>query len=164
MRLFFSQFSLAQGYSVAPARYEDVDYGECDLTAREGYTRELVNPNTIIEKQIVEQSNQGISVGGETVIPCGIKSELVEHSAQEIVNNNLMKGDYVVIKDGQGTVLDMFTFNSFRQQEFDQWTPIYRNVDTLTIELYADQEENAYGINISSFARGYTEEEKQLHN
>jgi len=168
LRLHFNKFEI-KGIINTPTIFEEVDYGECDLNALEGYERILIDPNTIQENQIVEQQPGEVSVGSTRLIKCGIVQEKKQFTPQEIFDNynEYIQGDFVAIKDKNGKVLDILLRESLPNLEGspadflrqDVWGQTYHDIDTITIELYADESDNGFGLYIDKYARGFTEEE-----
>ena len=173
LRLHFDKFEI-DGRLKTPEIYEEVNYGDCDLNAPPGYTREMVDENTIIQKQIVEESDgDEIRVGGIGMIKCGIAQEKKEFTPQELFDNlrEYIEGDFVVIKDKNGNVIDVLVWDSIRRVEVTNadsprsgWGKTYYDTDILVIELYTDDTENGYGFFIDKYLRGFTEQEIEETN
>lgn len=164
LRLHFNNIQIKYGNVNPPSIYEEVDHGECDLNAPEGYKRELMDPNTIKETQIIEQQGGEVSVSSLRTIKCGIIKEKKEYTDQEIFDNNWIEGDFLLIKDRDGKVLDIIANSPFYlENKYDFWSTAY-SVDTVILELYADDKENAHGLYIDKYVRGFTEEEKERIN
>lgn len=163
LRLHFNRFEIKYEEITAPTVFEEVDYGECDLNAPKGYERKLIDPNTIQETQIVEQKPGELSVGSSRLIKCGIVEEKKEYTDQEIFDNNWVGGDFLLVKDKDGNVLDIITKKPSHYESLDFWSDIY-HVDTIILELYADNKENAYGFRIDKYSRGFTDEERRIIN
>ncbi|MBI1972954.1 hypothetical protein HYS50_03040 [Candidatus Woesearchaeota archaeon] len=84
----------------------------------------------------------------------------------------LWSGDYLILKDSRGTILQIIGGacphneslgyeDSCTEDGF--WLPtIYDN--KITLELYADEKENAYGLSIDKYLRGFTPEEADAAN
>lgn len=162
LRLHFNRFEIKYGNMNPPIIFEEVDYGECDLNAPEGYERKLIDPNTIQETQIVEQKPGEVSVGSSRLIKCGIVKEKREYSAQEIFDNNWIDGDLLLVKNREGNILEILTKSPFfLQNQHDFWSHTYSGVDSITLEFYADSTDNDFGISIDKYSRGFTEEERE---
>ena len=168
LRLHFNKFEI-KGMINTPTIFEEVNYGECDLNAPEGYKRELINPNTIRETQIVEQQPGEVSAGSSRSIKCGISQEKKQFTPQEIFDNynKYIEGDFVAIKNKDGKILDILLRESLPNFEGsstdflrqDVWGQTYDGVDSISIEFYADESDNGFGLYIDKYARGFTEEE-----
>ena len=176
MRLHFSKIDILGERFEPPTIYEEVDYGECDLNAPPGWTREWNGENTITQKQIVEESDEdGIRVGGISIIKCGIAEEKKEFTAQELFDNNLdwADGDFLVVRNAGGVAIDIIHGKSYGRYEAgsgiiykkeDVWSKSYWNTDKITLELYADETQNSFGLYIDKYIRGFTEEELEEAN
>ncbi len=171
LRLHFNKFEV-KGISNIPTIFEEVDHGRCILIAPEGYRRELIDPNTIRETQIITQQPGEVSVGSARLLKCGIVREKKQFSPQEVFDQVYVKGDFVAIKNKSGKVLDILmreslsTFNG-SPVEFlreDVWGQTYADVDTIIIELYADESDNGFGLYVDKYARGFTAEERERVN
>jgi hypothetical protein len=151
--LNFEKFNVFGNYT--DDIYYEIDYGECNLNAPEGFTRTLIDPNTIHQKQIVvEDSEYGIySSGSLEIIPCGIVStkRLVyfDHlSIPDKTNNFLtysqlyenrdkyLEGDFIVIKNSVDEVIYVSnnSQNSLKAISF-------KYTDNIKIELYGNNDD-----------------------
>ena len=170
IQLHFNRIDIL-GKFETPTVYEEVDYGECDLNAPPGYIREWDGKNMITQKQIVEGSDgDEIGIGGISMIKCGIMREKKEFTPQEMFDNHLnwAEGDFLAIKNANGIVIDIINGNSFGKYEAGQgviykkedvWSKIYPNTNQITLELYADETENGYGLSIDKYRREFTQQE-----
>lgn len=147
LRLHFDRFEIKYGKFTAPTVSEIVDYGPCEQSSKP-------------EPQTDQQSGE-ISVG-ELVIPkpCGLVEEKREYTPQEIFDNNWITGDFLLVKDEEGNILEILTKSPFfLQNQHDFWSHTYSGFDTLTLELYADSADNDFGVSIDKYSRGFTKEE-----
>lgn len=167
LKLHFKKFEIkGMINSNTPTIFEEVDYGKCDLNAPEGYKRELVDSNTIKETQIVKQESGGAPLGSLRFIKCGVVQEKKQFTPQEIFDNynEYVLGDFVAIKDNNGKVLDVLVRESLPKfggspEDFlreDIWGQTYHDIDSITIELYADESDNGYGLNIDKYIYGFS--------
>jgi hypothetical protein len=130
-----------------PTIFEEVDYGLCE-------------PSSEVKQQTEQKSGEEVSVGSLTLPKkCGLVQEKKKFTAQEILNNGYVTGDFVVLKDKVGNVLDVLVERPLA----DGWYRTY-DTDSVTIELYADNSENSYGILIDKYSRGFSEKEKEKVN
>jgi len=149
--IHFNRFEIKYGEITAPTVFETVDYGPCEK-----------NPEP--ETQTGQQSGN-ISVGEQVIPkPCGLVEKKKEYTPQEIFDNNWIDGDFLLIKNKEGNILDIITKSPFfiTQGPYDFWTGY--SGDTIILELYADNSENGYGIYIDKYRRDFTEEERRRVN
>jgi hypothetical protein len=120
----------------------------------------IPNPPTSSEGSASTGSSPGINT-----IKCGVIQEPIKLTPQEMFSDadKYIQGDFVAIKDKNGKVLDIITaeYNYFFSPKYetgyeidDAWSQTYSKVDTVTIELYTDKNENGYGVSIDKFTRG----------
>ena len=170
LRIHFNRIDILGRFEL-PTLYEEVNYGECDLNASLGYTREMVDKNTIIQKQMVEESDKGeISAGVIEIIKCGMVQEKKEFTPQELFDNhqNWAEGDFLAVKNSDGIVVDIIhgeSYGKFDEEELyylkeDVWSNTYYGSDSITLELYADETENGFGLSVDRYITGFAETQK----
>lgn len=131
----------------------------------------IINPTShVVEYPVCVPS--GFDPGGQSVpeVPGAIEERCgnvtVLYTLQEIYDNNYLDGDFFLVKDINGNILDILTrnFNGFislyndpnnpqPEREGNNWR-IYSNTNSITIELYADESDNTFGLHIDKYLRG----------
>lgn len=146
LHLHFDRLEV-NGKITVPTIFETVDYGPCE-------------PGSEIKQQTEQKSGEEVSVGQLTPPKqCGLVQEKKIFTAQEILDEGYVTGDFVVLKDKAGNILDVLVEKPLA----DGWYRTY-DTDTVTIDLYADNSENAYGIVIDKYSRGFSQAERETVN
>ena len=155
LRLHFERFEV-KGIIDTPVVYETIDLGPCVVSA----------------PQATPPKEGQVSAPAASPNECGNQTIKKIFTPQEIFDKRYVTGDFVAIKDKDEKVLDILVreslpaFNGspagFLRQ--DVWGQTYFDVDTLIIELYADESDNGFGLYIDKYVRGFTEEERELVN
>lgn len=121
----------------------------------------------------VDENGTVIGISGQTEERCG--TVFVKYTTQEIYDNylqntSLIEGDFLLIKDSSGNVVDILSGSSDvipsyyitpPEDEIDaaKWWYTYGwpgpPVNKLLFEFYADESENGYGIYIDKYARAW---------
>ena len=138
--------------------YYEKDFGECDLNAPEGFTRELVNNNTISERAIVEEQEEGVySIGSLTMIPCNVHTlkkqilcdgcEMPDESEgyityQEYIQNidKYVGGDYILFKDEKDNILSINFIEPGKSLNINKETLLFPMTEKIKIQLYAKKD------------------------
>jgi len=138
--------------------YYEKNFGECDLNAPEGFTRELINGNTIIEKEIAQKPEDGVySLGSLTKIPCKIHTftkqilchncPIPDDSAGYITYQELYEqadkyidGDFVVFKDENDNVLSIYFQSPSESSNIREVMLAFDMAQKVNIELHSKRD------------------------
>ena len=105
---------------------------------------------------------------GETlfrVLPICEKYFIEAYFPPEEFIEKFVEGDFVLVKNEQGKILDIFAGkageNGFMTATYGDRN-VYPLVDSVIVELYADNSKNGYGLLIDEYGRGFTEDESGM--
>ena len=118
-----------------PVILETIDYGPCEVNV----------PQTIPPKE------GEVSVPSSSPKNCGNQTIKKAFTSQEIFDNQYVKGDFVVVTNKQGRILDILVEKPLA----DGWYRSY-DTDSIKIELYADNSDIDYGLSIDKYIYGIT--------
>lgn len=136
--------------------YEVNTYDDCDYLIEntpEGKTRERIDEDTIVERVILSDEDYE-QISSVSVLRCGEVEELKFLTPQEKydLRDEIIEGDFVVVKNEFGDVLSLFTGKGISETEgnFFIWSPS-DNIDKVIIEIYADEKDNGFGLKVEGY-------------
>lgn len=119
----------------SPVILETIDNGPCEVSVG----------------QLIPPKEGEVSVPSASLKNCGNQTVKKIFTPQEIFDNKYVKGDFVVVRNKQDRILDILVEKSLA----DGWYRSY-DIDSIKIELYADNSANDYGLKIDKYTYGIT--------